>query len=125
VAAQLQLQRSSFWLIAPDLRRGFFRANFFRHPGWSSRPNRPSADLYELFSKVSALQQPKECFWHVFDPLKHIFFEGELPRSLPIGKTLQSFTPSVPPVEYQKSVDTGARDDEMTHEPFANVSLPN
>jgi hypothetical protein len=73
---------------SPDLRRGFFRANFFRHAGWSSRPNRPSADLYELFSKVSALQQPKECFWHVFDPLKHIFFEAELPRSLPIGETL-------------------------------------
>src|SRR5262249_56425186 len=52
------------------------------------RKVRDSADLYELFSKVFAVQQPKECFWHVFDPLKHIFFEAELPRSLPIGETL-------------------------------------
>jgi hypothetical protein len=36
--------------------------------------------LYELFSKVSALQQPKECFWHAFDPLKHVFFETDLSR---------------------------------------------
>jgi hypothetical protein len=69
------------------------------------------------------MQQPKECFWHAFDPLKHVFFETDLPRSLPTGETLQSFTPPVPPVEYQKSVDTRARDDEMTHEPLANVRL--
>src|SRR5262249_34156087 len=35
--------------------------------------NSLSADLYELFSKVFAVQQPKECFWHAFDPLKHVF----------------------------------------------------
>ena len=46
------------------------------------------ADLYELFSKVSALQQPKESFWHVFDPFKHIFFETDVPRSVPMGETL-------------------------------------
>ena len=33
-----------------------------------------SADLYDLFSKVFPVQQPKECFWHAFDPFKHIFF---------------------------------------------------
>jgi signal transduction histidine kinase len=33
-----------------------------------------SADLYDLFSKVFPAQQPKECFWHAFDPFKHIFF---------------------------------------------------
>jgi hypothetical protein len=82
------LQRSSFWLIAPTSVAAFFSCQFF--PAWriEQPPKSPSADLYELFPKVFALQQPKECFWHVFDPLKHIFFEAELPRSLPIGETL-------------------------------------
>ena len=45
--------------------------------------NKPllSADLYDLFSKVFALQQPKECFRHAFDPFKHIFFETDVPGS--------------------------------------------
>ncbi len=36
---------------------------------------------------------------------------------------MQGFTSPVPPVEYQKSVDTGPCDDEVTHEPLANVRL--
>ncbi len=78
---------------------------------------------FPKFSKVFAVQQPKECFWHAFDPLKHVFFETDLPRSLPTRETLQGFASPVPPVEYQKSVDTGTCHDEMTHEPLANVRL--
>src|SRR5262249_52574345 len=32
--------------------------------------NSLSADLYELLSKVFAVQQPKECFWQAFDPVR-------------------------------------------------------
>jgi hypothetical protein len=50
--------------------------------------NSLSADLYDLFSKVFALKQSKECFRHAFDPLNHVFFETDLPRSLPTPETL-------------------------------------
>jgi hypothetical protein len=82
-----------------------------------------SAYPYDLFSKVFAVQQPKERFWHALDPLEHVFFEMDLSGSLPTGETLQSFTPPVPPVEYQKSVNAGTCDDEMTHETLANIRL--
>lgn len=36
---------------------------------------------------------------------------------------LQGFIAPVPPVEYQESVDTGACDNEMAHEPLANIRL--
>jgi hypothetical protein len=87
VTAQLQLQSSSLWLIAPTSVGAIF-VPIFLLGRMEQLPKSPSADLYELFSEVFALQQPKECFWHVFDPLEHIFFEAELPRSLPIGETL-------------------------------------
>src|SRR5262245_6737758 len=82
-----------------------------------------SADLYQLFAKIFAMQQPKKCFRHAFDSLEHVFFETDLSRSLPIGETLQSFIAPVPPVEHQKSLDAGTADDEMPHEPLADVGL--
>ena len=36
---------------------------------------------------------------------------------------LQGFIAPVPPVEYQKSVNTGPCDDELTHETLANIRL--
>ena len=80
-------------------------------------------DFYDLLPKVLAAQQPKEPFGHALDPIQHIFLEFDLSRVLPIGKPLQGFISSVPPVECKKSMDAGPRDDEVTHEPFTNVRL--
>src|SRR6516225_7732490 len=80
-------------------------------------------DFYDLLSKVFAAQQPKEPFGHALDRVQHIFLESDLSRTLPIGKPLQGFIPSVPPVECKKSMDAGPRDDEVAHEPFTDVRL--
>ena len=85
----------------------------------SSQPRR----FYDLLPKVLAAQQPKECFGHALDPVQHIFPEPNFSLALPFGKSLQCFIPSVPPVEYQKSMDAGPCDDELTHEPLTNVRL--
>jgi hypothetical protein len=58
------------------------------------------ADLYDLLSKVFAVQQPKECFWHALDSVEHVFLEADFSRVLPTGETPQRFIPPVPPVEY-------------------------
>src|SRR6516225_1415258 len=84
---------------------------------------RKLGNFYDLLSKLLAAQQPKELFGHALDPIQHIFFELDLSRALPIGKPLQRFIPSVPPVECQKSMDAGPRDDEVTHEPFTKERL--
>ena len=80
-------------------------------------------DFYDLLPEVLAGQQPEEPFGHALDPIQHIFLEFDLSRALPIGKPLQGFIPSVPPVECQKSMDAGPRDDEVAHEPFTDVRL--
>ena len=93
---------------------------------WSVRSNtaaRKLDDFDDLLPKVLAAQQPKECFRHALDPIQHIFLEPNFSCALPFGKSLQSCIPSVPPVEYQKSMDAGPRNDQVTHEALTNVRL--
>jgi hypothetical protein len=69
------------------------------------------------------MQQSQKRFWHSFDPVEYILFETNLACTAPVGEMSERFISPVPPIEYQKPVDAGARDDELPHEPLVNISF--
>ena len=80
-----------------------------------------SVDPLDLLAEILAMQQSQKRFRHTLDPIEYILFETNFSCSLPFRETPERLISSVPPVKYQKTVDAGARHDELTHEPLANV----